>query len=139
MNPTTKKKILIVDDEPDLVAYLSAFLEDNGFLVIAAGNGKEGLEKVSTEKPDLITLDITMPEQSGVRLFRDLQENPATSAIPVVIITGISQDFKRFIETRRQVHPPAAYFQKPVDRDALLARINQLLAASAGPAAPAGV
>jgi len=123
-----KKKILIVDDEPDIVTYLGAFLEDHGFSVIAAANGKEGWEDAVAQRPDLITLDITMPEESGVRLFRDLQQDPATAGIPVVIVTGISHDFKRFIETRKQVRPPAAYFEKPVDRDALLAKINQLLA-----------
>jgi len=128
-----KKKILIVDDEPDLVAYLGAFLEDNGFSVIAAGNGKEGWERAVAERPDLITLDITMPEESGVRLFRNLQQDPDTAGIPVVIVTGISHDFKRFIDTRKQVHPPAAYFEKPVDRDALLARINELLSVSPQP------
>ena len=128
-----KKKILIVDDEPDLVAYLGAFLEDNGFSVIAAGNGKEGWERAVAERPDLITLDITMPEESGVRLFRNLQQDPDTAGIPVVIVTGISHDFKRFIDTRKQVHPPAAYFEKPVDREALLAKINELLAVSPQP------
>jgi len=132
-NEIMKKKILIVDDEPDVVAYLSAFFEDHGFSVISAGNGKEGFEKATAQHPDLITLDITMPEESGVRLFRSLQQDPATAEIPVVIVTGISSDFKRFIETRKQVRPPAAYFEKPVDRDALLARINQLLALSPRP------
>lgn len=130
MNGTTKKKILVVDDEPDVVAYLSALFEDNGFSVVAAGTGKEGFEKAAAERPDLITLDITMPEESGVRLFRDLQQEPATAAIPVVIVTGISHEFKHFLETRKQVRPPAAYFEKPVDRVRLLDKINELLAAA---------
>jgi DNA-binding response OmpR family regulator len=130
-----KRKILVVDDEPDLVAYLTAFFEDHGFTVVAAGNGQEGMEKALAEHPDLITLDITMPEESGVRLFRSLQRDSSTAQIPVVIVTGISHEFKRFIETRRQVNPPAAYFEKPVDRDALLATINQLLAEAPQPAA----
>ena len=70
-----------------------------------------------------------MPEESGVRMFRDLQGEPSTAAIPVIMITGVSPEFKRFIETRKQVHPPAAYFEKPIDRDALLAKVNELLAA----------
>lgn len=130
-----KKKILVVDDEPDLVAYLTALLEDHGFSVATAANGHEGLQKALAERPDLITLDITMPEESGVRLFRSLQENSSTANIPVVIITGISRDFKHFIETRKQVRPPAAYFEKPVDRDELLATIRRLLAGIPRPAA----
>lgn len=121
------KTILIVDDEPDVTAYLRAFFEDNGFRTLTAANGKDGFETAKAKRPDLITLDITMPEESGVRMFRDLQAEPATVAIPVVMITGVSADFKKFIETRRQVHPPEAYFEKPIDRDALLAKVNEIL------------
>lgn len=128
---TEKKTILIVEDEADEVAYLTALFTDNGFDVVRAGNGQEGFELAKQRRPDLITLDISMPEQSGVRAFRDLQDNPETAAIPVVMITGVSHEFKRFIETRRQVHPPAAYFDKPPDRQALLAKIQELLASKA--------
>ena len=125
----TPKTILIVDDEPDVTAYLRAFFEDNGFRAVTASNGKEGFEKAKAEHPALITLDITMPEESGVRMFRDLQGDPNTAATPVIMITGVSPDFKRFIETRKQVHPPEAYFEKPVDRDELLAKVNEILSA----------
>ena len=129
MQKQTGKSILIVDDEPDVVAYLAAFLKDNGFAVSAAADGREGFEKAKAEHPDLITLDITMPEESGVRMFRNLQEDSETAAIPVVILTGVSHDFKRFIETRTRVHPPAGYFDKPPDREQLLAKINEILVA----------
>jgi CheY-like chemotaxis protein len=127
---TTQKTILIVEDEADEVAYLKALLEDNGFAVISAVNGQDGFEKAKSQRPDLITLDISMPQESGVRMFRDLQNDPATSGIPVVIITGISHDFKRFIETRKQVRPPAGYFDKPPDREQLLAKVHELLGAA---------
>ena len=122
-----RKKILVVEDEPDEVAYLSALFEDHGFEVISAGDGKEGLDKAKAQHPDLITLDISMPENSGVRMFRDLQGDPVTADIPVIMITGVTHEFKRFIETRRQVRPPAGYFDKPPDREQLLAKINELL------------
>lgn len=127
---TTQKTILIVEDEADEVAYLKALFEDNGLAVISAVNGQDGFEKAKSQHPDLITLDISMPEESGVRMFRDLQNDPATSGIPVIIITGISHDFKRFIETRKQVRPPAGYFDKPPDREQLLAKIHELLGAA---------
>jgi len=127
---TERKRILIVEDEPDEVSYLTALLEDNGFAVMTAVNGRDGFEKAKSEHPDLVTLDISMPEESGVRMFRDLQADPATSDIPVIIITGISHDFKRFIETRRQVRPPAGYFDKPPDREHLLAKIREILGVS---------
>jgi CheY-like chemotaxis protein len=125
-----RKRILIVEDEPDEVSYLTALLEDNGFAVMTAVNGRDGFEKAKSEHPDLVTLDISMPEESGVRMFRDLQTDPATSDIPVIIITGISHDFKHFIETRRQVRPPAGYFDKPPDREQLLAKIREILGVS---------
>lgn len=124
---TTQRTILVVEDEPDQVAYLDTLFKDEGFAVITAENGRDGFEKAKTRHPDLITLDISMPEESGVRMFRDLQGDPATSDIPVLIITGITHDFKQFIETRKQVSPPQGYFDKPPDREKLLARINELL------------
>lgn len=122
------KKILVVDDEPDLQNFLGAFLEDNGFEVVIACNGKQCLEKAKKEKPDLITLDITMPEESGVRAFRNIQEDPDTKNIPVIIVTGVTSEFKQFIHTRKVVRPPAAYLEKPINTTELLDKINELLA-----------
>jgi len=121
------KKILVVDDEPDLLNFLGAFLQDNGFDVIFASDGKECLKKAKEEQPDLITLDITMPEESGVRAFRNIQEDEQTKDIPVIIVTGVTSEFKKFIHTRKVVKPPAAYMEKPVDTSALLAKINEIL------------
>ncbi|MFP4527050.1 MAG: response regulator [Candidatus Kapaibacterium sp.] len=121
------KKILIVDDEPDVVTYLSTFFQDNGYEVATAANGREAFEKAVSEEPDLITLDITMPEESGVRCFRDLQENEKTKSIPVIIVTGVSGEFKHFIESRRQVSPPVSYFEKPIDRSKLLAKVKEIV------------
>ena len=69
-----KKVVLIVDDEPDFRVYLSTFLEDNGFLTVTAKDGDEALAKVQRNRPDLITLDITMPEKSGVRFYREMKD-----------------------------------------------------------------
>ncbi|MCX6543360.1 MAG: response regulator [Acidobacteria bacterium] len=128
MNP--QKTILVVEDETDEVAYLSALFKDNGFGVLSASNGREGFLMAKTHHPDAITLDITMPEESGVRMFRDLQEDASTANIPVVIITGVSHEFKRFIETRKHVPPPAGYFDKPPDRQQLLAKIREVVGAA---------
>lgn len=126
MNAQTKT-ILVVDDEPSVVAYLRALLEDNGYSVLTAGNGKEGFKKALSDHPSLILLDITMPEESGVRMFRNLQETAETADIPVFIVTGISHDFKGFIESRKQVHPPEAYFDKPIDKEEFLAKVKETL------------
>jgi len=121
------KKILIIDDEEDVRTYLSTFFSDNGLSAISAVDGKEGVQKAVAEKPDLITLDVSMPEESGVKALRDLQSNEATKNIPVIIVTGVSTDIKRFIESRKQVHPPEGFFEKPIDRDKLLKKVKELL------------
>jgi CheY-like chemotaxis protein len=121
------KTILIVDDEADVVAYLSTLLTDSGYEIVTASDGKEGFEKVRLNKPDLITLDITMPEQSGVRMYRSLHEDENTAGIPVIMVTGVSHEFKRFIETRKQVPPPAGYFEKPINRQDFLSKVKEIL------------
>jgi len=120
------RRILIVDDEPDVITYLETFFQDQGYATSSAPDGKVGFAKARSEHPDLITLDISMPEESGVKMFRQLQDDPATKDIPVIIVTGISSDFERFIRSRKQVHPPDGYFEKPIDKEALLRRIQEI-------------
>ncbi|MEJ2109131.1 MAG: response regulator [Acidobacteriota bacterium] len=122
-----KKKVIIIDDEPDIVTFLTVLLEDNGYSTVSARDGKEGLEKVETEQPDLILLDITMPEKSGVRCYRELRENPDLKSIPIIIVTGVAKDFEKFISTRRQVPPPDAYVAKPIDQQKLLDEVSRFL------------
>ena len=128
-----RKKILVVDDEPYVVIYLETLLQDNGFDTVSASNGKEGMEKVKADRPDLVCLDITMPEESGVRLYRDLKEDPSLRSIPVIIVTGVTgyggdpQGLKNFLSTRRQFPPPEAFFSKPIDRPEFLAAVRRLL------------
>mgnify|MGYP005855318665 FL=1 len=121
------KKILIVDDEPDVVTYLASLLEDNGYRTIKAYNGKEGIELARKELPDLISLDITMPEETGVRMLRNLHDDPSTTGIPVILVTGVDPQYKDFIEHRKQVNPPAAYFEKPIDTELFLQTIRKIL------------
>lgn len=123
-----KKKILVIDDEPQFAMFLVTLLEDNGYATVTARDGREGLEKTRTERPDLVLLDITMPEKSGVKYYRELKEDPDLKGLPVVIVTGISKDFEKFISTRRQVPAPEGYISKPVDQKDLLATIGKLLA-----------
>ena len=124
---TDKKTVLIIDDEPDTVTYFSSLLEDNGYAVVTAQNGSEAIERVKDARPDLITLDITMPETSGVRCYRDLREHEAWRSIPVIMVTGVSGDFQTFISTRKHLPPPDGYLGKPVDAAELLALVRKLL------------
>ena len=128
-----RKKILVLDDEPNVVAYLETLLQDNGYDTVSASNGREGMEKARSEKPDLITLDISMPEESGIRFYRDLKENPELAGIPVVIVTGVTgygykpEDFEKFISSRKRIPPPDGFVPKPIDRDELLKAVTALL------------
>ncbi len=121
------KKILIVDDEPDVVTYLAAILRDHGYETLEAFNGDEALQIVLRDKPDLVTLDITMPEMTGVRAYRMMKEDAALKSIPVIIVTGISHDFKQFISGRSKVPPPEGYLEKPVKPEDLLVEVKRLL------------
>ena len=122
-----KKTILVIDDEPDTVTYFSSLLEDNGYITVTAENGEEGLAKMREATPDLVTLDITMPETSGVRFYRVLRESEQWRSIPVIMITGVSEDFKTFISSRRQIPPPDGYLAKPVNEQDLLSLVKKLL------------
>ncbi len=128
-----RKSILIVDDEPHVVTYLETFLQDNGFATVAASNGKEAMEKVRAGRPDLICLDITMPEESGVMFYRNLRDSAEYQSIPVIIVTAVTgyagdpESFRKFISTRKQVPPPEGFFSKPIDQREFLAEVCRLL------------
>ncbi len=138
------KKIMIVDDDPDNISIISLIVEDNGYTSVSANNGKEGFELAKKEKPDLITLDLIMPEQSGIVMFQELKKDPDLCDIPVIIISGASEvtgvDLKNFIfkqaagdekivETSGmgKYSAPNAFVEKPVNPDELVKIINDLL------------
>jgi CheY-like chemotaxis protein len=120
-----KKKILIVDDEEDIRTYLSTLLTDQGYDTLLAKDGEEAWKQVEASPPDLITLDISMPEKSGVKFYRDLKADPRWKGIPIVIVTGVSGDFQKFISTRQQVPPPEGYLSKPIDQTEILGLIKK--------------
>jgi CheY-like chemotaxis protein len=124
---TEKKKILVVDDERDQRMWLATFFEDSGYATAEAEDGEVGFAKAKSEGIDLITLDISMDNQSGLKMFRNLQKDPETARIPVIMITGVAREFKTFIERAKQVKNPEGYFEKPVDRTALLRKIKELI------------
>ena len=129
-----KKKILVIDDEPDERVYLATFLDDNGYATERAKDGNEGMKKAKADPPDLITLDITMPEKSGVRFYREIREDQQLCKIPIVVVTGVTGlggdpgEFHKFLSTRKQTPPPDGFIPKPVDQEKLLETISKLLA-----------
>lgn len=90
----THKKILIVDDEKLVVNALTLKLRSEGFLVDAASDGEEALQKVSNDKPDLILLDIIMPKLDGISVLRELKKREETKNIPIIILTNLYDDQK---------------------------------------------
>lgn len=118
-----KKLVLIVDDEDDICTYLAAFLEDNGFETAVAHDGFQAMEFIRKRKPDLITLDVTMPEQSGVKTYRQLKTDDNYKAIPIFMITGVEM-MKLYLHKLSGFPIPEAFITKPIDS----AELKNLLA-----------
>jgi twitching motility two-component system response regulator PilH len=126
-------KVLIVDDDPDVRLFSSSVIEDLGYTVLEAGNGEEGRQMIAAEKPDLIILDVMMPLQSGIRLYRALKTDPAFAEIPVIILSGISR--RSFMKSQEalaafdggEIPAPAAYLEKPADAETLAGQIEAVM------------
>ncbi|MHC4992807.1 MAG: response regulator, partial [Planctomycetota bacterium] len=84
------KTVLVVDDDPDAREFLTTVLNDNGIATTTAEDGVEALKMIEQDPPDLVALDITMPEKSGVAVYRKLKQDDQLKTIPVIIITGVS-------------------------------------------------
>lgn len=123
------KRILVIDDDPDLVDATSMILKSRHYDVIAAYGGVEGLEKARAEKPDLIVLDVMMPDKDGYTVCKELKADPALNAIPVLLLTAVVSH----ISTTRYSHQMGMeteaddYMDKPVDPAELAKRIEVLL------------
>jgi two-component system, OmpR family, phosphate regulon response regulator PhoB len=126
------KKILIVDDEPDMVTFLTALLEDNGYETASACDGEEGLVKLKSVKPQMVTLDLLMPSKTGIKMFREMRTDEELKEIPVVMITGLGTgdipqlDFKEWVQ-KRSIKPPEGYIEKPVNKEALLEMVRKAI------------
>ena len=135
MTDTTKqsKRILVVDDEPDVRLYLARLFQDNGYETSAAADGVEALEMVRKQRPDLITLDLSMPNKSGVGFYREIKSASEYGNIPVVFVTAVagpggdSAAAEKFYSSRRQVPPPDGFVPKPVEPEAMLQLVEKLL------------
>ena len=127
------KKVLVVDDDPDVRLFNSTVVEENGFIPIEATNGEEGLKKLKEEKPDLVILDVLMPRQSGIRLYRELKTDSAFKDIHVIMLSGIAH--KTFLRSQKAltefggeaVPEPEVYLEKPVEPEELAAAIKKFL------------
>ena len=114
------RKILIVDDYPNIIDYLTTLFEDNGYSTFSARDVKEGLEMAKKEIPDLITLDLEMPEEWGPRFYRKMSQEKMLKNIPVIVISGLSGG-------DHAIGKAVAYLSKPFDREELLKIVKETL------------
>ena len=127
------KKVLTVDDDPDVRLFTTTVLEEHGYVPIEAGNGEEGLQMIKSENPDLVVLDVLMPRQSGIRLYRELKTSKALADVKIIILSGIAK--KTFLRSQQAltefgenpVPEPDFYLEKPVDADVLAETIKKAI------------
>ncbi|EFK09857.1 response regulator receiver domain protein [delta proteobacterium NaphS2] len=127
------KKILIVDDELDVRTFLSTLLETSGFKPITATDGKEGMEVARKKKPAAVILDVMMPNESGIGMYRELKSDPELKDIPVIMVSALSR--KTFFHSQKvldeykgeKIAAPAAYIEKPPEPDEILEAIENCL------------
>lgn len=117
-----KKKILVVDDEPDLLEVIGMRLEASGYAIITAFNGKEGLQKVKESSPDLIVTDVLMPEMDGFEFYKELKKDETTSGIPILVLTARGK-----MEDSFKVMGADSFLPKPFSPEKLLSEVNRLL------------
>ncbi len=122
-------KILVVDDEPDMIEMIKAALESAAHEVVTASDGQEGIEKAKSEKPDAIILDIMMPGKDGFVTCKELKGDPACKNIPVLILTAVGGHFadSRYAKGMGMDLEAEDYIDKPIDPGLLLARLHKIL------------
>jgi len=117
-------RILVVDDEPDIVRLVTKTLEVNGYEVITANDGQEGLEKTKTEKPDLIVLDLMLPKIDGYKVCGLLKRDTRYAKTPIILFTAKAQE--KDVKLGEEVGADA-YIIKPFEAEVLLSKIEELL------------
>jgi|SRR5271157_1189418 len=118
-------KIMVIDDEPDLVEVVKLILESDGYQVVTANGGQEALEKMGKEMPDLVLLDIIMPRMDGWEVFSRIRSDQKTKDIPVIMLTAKDQRIDKLIGLH--VVRVDDYITKPFGRSELLASIKRIL------------
>lgn len=132
------KTILIVDDEMDMRIFMRTLFEVSGYRPVLARDGKEGLQKVKQSQPDLIVLDIMMPGEGGVLMYRNLKTDPLLAHIPVIMLSAVGEkSFGHYLKMLNWQSPepipePAAYLEKPPDSNELLKIAESLLQPAQG-------
>ena len=130
-------RVLVVDDDPDVVEYLSSFLEDQGYQVEAAGDETTALAGVERFRPDVILIDVLLPGRSGLDLLVRLRRDPRRADIPLILVTGddgvLKDECRSYLETHRDVRGPDQVLGKPMDRDRLRGLLKEITVPTAAP------
>ena len=145
------KQVLVIDDDKNAVKYLFVVLSENGYEVVSASDGSEGLKLIQQQKPDLIVLDVMMPKKSGFTLFRQLKKDEQYKDIPILMVTGVSGVLEELESHKEETSEkpydslrealrkkigemrdeglvkPEMFVDKPVDPDAFLAKVQSLI------------
>lgn len=127
------KKVLVVDDELDIRTFIITLLETEGYKPLSAKDGKEGLEIARRDKPSLIILDVMMPKESGITMYRDIKNDPDLKDIPVIMLSALAK--KTFFHSQKvldeykdeKIPEPSAYIEKPPEPEELLEAIQNCL------------
>jgi len=145
------KRVLVVDDDVNTVKFLSVALEENGYEAIGANNGKEGLEKIESENPDLVILDVMMPKKTGFSLFKQIRRDERFKELPVIMLTGVAEvlegldaesgdtmerpydglreALRKTIQGMREegLVKPDIFIDKPIDPDLVISKVKELI------------
>jgi len=145
------KKVLIIDDDPDIVKVLTVAMEANGYETASAGDGTEGLKQVKADKPDIIILDVMMPKKTGFVLFKQLRRDDQYKDIPILMLTGVADSLaelesrkedtfespfdslraslKKAIQEMREegLVKPEMFIDKPVDPEQVVEKVKGLI------------
>jgi two-component system phosphate regulon response regulator PhoB len=121
-----KKTVLVVDDELDMRTFISTLLETSGYRAVIAMNGEEGIRKARDSKPAVIILDVMMPREGGIQMYRELKTDEELRAIPVIMLSAIAK--KTFFHSQKMLNTyrgqavpePEAYIEKPPETEELL-------------------
>ena len=124
-------KILIVDDDPDILAAVAMILESSGYNVVTARDGIEALTKIAGEKPDMLVLDLLMPKMDGFAVYKTLQDPKWAKYqdMPILILTSVREEASRRryeLETGQELKPDD-YMEKPFSPDVLLKRVEKVI------------
>lgn len=145
------KKVLVVDDDENTVKFLTVALQENGYEAVSAGDGVEGFEKVKSENPDLVILDVMMPRRTGFLVFKQLRKSEEYKNIPVIMLTAVAdslaeqdskaddtfeapydslrESLRKTIQDMRAegLVKPEMFVDKPIDPEDLIAKVKQLI------------